>query len=60
MEEVTIIDWMMTYPYLSATIILFGLVVVSAMSIEFRMGSTNKGLVNINIGKKDKKEDAKA
>ena len=51
---------MMSYPYLSAIIILFGLVVVSAMSIEFRMGSTNKGLVNINIGKKDKKEDAKA
>ena len=56
----TIIDWMMTYPYLSAIIIIVGLLTISTMSFEIRLGSTDKGVLRISdSSKKNQKENVR-
>ncbi len=53
----TVIDWMMAYPYLSAIVIVAGLLIVASISFEIRVGNPNQGIISIGNSKKEKKEE---
>ena len=56
----TVIDWMMAYPYLSVIIVIVGLLTISTMSFEIRLGSTDKGVLGISdSSKKNQKENVR-
>lgn len=51
----TVIDWMMAYPYLSAIIIVVGLLALTTFSVEIKVGNPNRGTIAIGDNKKEKK-----
>ena len=56
----TVIDWMMAYPYLSAIIIVVGLLVLATFSVEIKVGNPNKAIIAIGDNKKEKKVEERA
>ena len=54
----TIIDWMMNYPYLSATVIVMALFILATVHIEIKIGNPAQGLWENAKNKNNKKENS--